>query len=164
VLLLGWLLAQADAVFASFFELRSDPLAWIGHVLLFALGAVAATGLARAASASPMAALPKVAWRLGGIETLIVLVALNLVFAAFTMAQVVAATGAGAAAIRSQGLTYAAYAHSGFFQLLWVAGLTLVLLLMLRMFVDLGNPFCRRAFLVAAELAIGGSGSRPPWC
>lgn len=154
VLLLGWLLAQADAVFASFVEVRLDPLDWIGHVLLFAAGAVVAGGLARAASAVPVAALPRTAWRLGGIETLIVLVALDLVFATFTVAQVVAATGAGAAAIRSQGLTYAEYAHSGFFQLLWVAGLTLVLLLALRTFVDLGSPFGRRAFLVAAELAI----------
>lgn len=154
VLLLGWLLAQADAVFASFFELRSDPLDWISHVLLFAVGAVVAAGLARAASAVPMAALPRAAWRLGGIETLVVLVALDLVFATFTVAQVMAATGAGAAAIRSQGLTYAEYAHSGFFQLLWVAGLTLVLLLALRTFVDLSSPFVRRAFLVAAELAI----------
>jgi Domain of unknown function (DUF4173) len=153
-LLLGWLLAQADAVFASFFDMRSDPLDWIGHAFLFALGAAAAAGLARAASAVPMGALPRAAWRLGGIETLVVLVALDLVFATFTVAQVVAATGAGAAAIRSQGLTYAEYARSGFFQLLWVAGLTLVLLLVLRTFVDLGNPVGRRAFLVAAELAI----------
>lgn len=154
VLLLGWLLAQADAVFASFFEVRADPLDWIGHAFLFALGAAAAAGLARAASAVPMGALPRAEWRLGGIETLVVLVALDLVFATFTVAQVVAAMGAGAAAIRSQGLTYAEYAHSGFFQLLWVAGLTLVLLLVLRTFVDVGSAAWRRAFLVAAELAI----------
>jgi hypothetical protein len=154
VLLLGWLLAQADAIFASFFALRFDPLDWIGHVLLFALGALIAVGLARAASAVPMGPLPQAAWRLGGIETLVVLVALDLVFATFTVAQVVAATGVGAAAIRSQGLTYAEYAHSGFFQLLWVAGLTLVLLLTLRAFVNVGEAVARRAYLVAAELAI----------
>jgi hypothetical protein len=154
VLLLGWLLAQADAVFASFFEVRSDPLDWIDHAFLFAVGALAAAGAARAASAAPMGALPRATWRLGGIETLIVLIALDLVFATFTVAQVMAATGAGAAAIRSQGLTYAQYAHSGFFQLLWVAGLTLVLLLVLRSFVNLGDAVARRAFLVAAELAI----------
>jgi Domain of unknown function (DUF4153) len=154
VLLLGWLLAQADAVFASFFTVRSDPRDWIGHAFLFALGAAVAAGLARAASAVPMRPVPRAEWRLGGIETLVVLIALDLVFATFTVAQVVAATGAGAAAIRSQGLTFAEYAHSGFFQLLWVAGLTLVLLLMLRTFVDLGNPVGRRAFLGAAELAI----------
>jgi two-component system, OmpR family, sensor histidine kinase BaeS len=153
VLLLGWLLAQADAVFASFFTLRSDPLDWIGHVLLFALGAATAVGLMRAASAVPMGPLPR-AWRFGGIETLVVLVALDLVFATFTVAQVVAATGGGAAAIRSQGLTYAEYAHSGFFQLLWVAGLTLVLLLTVRAFVNVGEAVARRAYLVAAELAI----------
>jgi two-component system sensor histidine kinase BaeS len=113
-----------------------------------------AVGLARAASAVPMGPLPRAAWRLGGIETLVVLIALDLVFATFTVAQVVAATGAGAAVIRSQNLTYAEYAHSGFFQLLWVAGLTLVLLLVLRSFVDLGDGVIRRAFLVAAELAI----------
>ena len=154
VLLLGWLLAQADAVFASFFHLRADPLDWIGHALAFALGAAAVAGLARAASGAQMGALPRARWRLGGIETVVVLVALDMVFATFTVAQVVAATGAGAAAIRSQGLTYAEYAHSGFFQLLWVAGLTLILLLALRSFVDDGNPVGRRAFLLSAELAI----------
>lgn len=154
VLLLGWLLAQADPVFASFFRVRSDPLGWIVHILLFALGTLAAAGLARAASAVPMAALPRAPWRLGGIETLVVLVALDLVFATFTVAQVMAATGAGAEAIRSQSLTYAEYARSGFFQLLWVAGLTLVLMLVLRTFVDLSGPAVRRAYLVAAELAI----------
>jgi hypothetical protein len=101
-----------------------------------------------------MGPLPRAAWRLGGIETLVVLVALDLVFALFTVAQVVAATGSGAAAIRSQGLTYAEYAHSGFFQLLWVAGLTLVLLLTLRAFVNVSEAVARRAYLVAAELAI----------
>lgn len=52
VLLLGWLLAQADAVFASFFEVRADPLDWIGHIVLFGLGVAAAAGLARAAPPS----------------------------------------------------------------------------------------------------------------
>ena len=154
VLLLGWLLTQADAVFASFFRFRSDPLDWSGHAILFALGALAAAGIVRAASAEPMEALPRVGWRLGGIESLVVLVALDLVFAAFTAAQVVAATGAGAAAIQAQGLSYAEYARSGFFQLLWAAGITLVLLLALRAFVDRSSPIGRRAFVVAAELAI----------
>ena len=153
-LLLGWLLTQADAVFASFFRFRSDPLDWSGHAVLFAVGALAAAGLVRAASAEPIGALPRVRWRLGGIESLVVLVALDLVFAAFTAAQVVAATGAGAAAIEAHGLTYAEYARSGFFQLLWAAGITLVLLLALRTFVDRSSPIGRRAFVVAAELAI----------
>lgn len=154
VLLLAWLLAQADAVFASFFRFRADPLDWIGHLVLFALGVLLAAGLTRAASAEPMGALLGLGWRLGVIETLIVLIALDLVFAGFTVAQVVAATGAGTAAIRAQGLTYAEYARSGYFQLLWVAGLTLLLLLVLRAFVDRGRPLGRRAFLVASELAI----------
>lgn len=154
VLLLGWLLTQADAVFASFFTLRTDPLDWVGHAILFAVGALAAAGLLRAASAEPMEALPRVQWRLGGIESLVVLVALDLMFAAFTVAQVLAATGAGAAAIQARGLTYAEYARSGFFQLLWAAGITLALLLALRTFVDRSRPIGRRAFVVAAELAI----------
>src|SRR5262249_38769752 len=154
VLLLGWLLIQADAVFAPFFSLRTDPLDWSGHAILFAVGALAAAGLVRAASAEPMEALPRVQWRLGGIESLVVLVALDLMFAAFTAAQVLAATRAGAAAIQARGLTYAEYARSGFFQLLWAAGITLALLLALRTFVDRSRPIGRRAFVVAAELAI----------
>jgi hypothetical protein len=154
VAVIGTLLAQADPVFASFFQVRGDPADIAGHAGWLLAGAWAMAGLCRAASAEPMASLPALTWRLGRIEGLVVLGALDVVFAAFTVAQVVAASGAGSAAIRARGLTYAEYAHSGFFQLLWVAGITLVLLLVLRAVVDQGERAGQLAFLLFAEVAI----------
>lgn len=106
------------------------------------------------ASAEPIEALPGVRWRLGGIESLVVLVALDVVFAAFTAAQAVAATEAGRRRSRPGAFTYAEYARSGFFKLLWAAGITLVLLLALRRSSTGAGPIGRRAFVIAAELAI----------
>jgi hypothetical protein len=154
VAVLGTLLAQADPVFASFFQVHIDAGDVAGHAAGLVVGAWVMAGLCMAASAEPMAPLPAMRWRLGRIEGLVVLGALDVVFAAFTVAQAVAATGAGAAAIRARGLTYAEYAHSGFFQLLWVAGITLVLLLVLRAVVDQGERAGRLAFLLFAEVAV----------
>jgi hypothetical protein len=154
VTVLGTLLARADPIFASFFEPRSNPGAVAGHLPGLIIGAWLLFGLCRAASTSTTVEVLNVGWRMGRIEALVVLGALDLVFGAFTVAQVVAATGGGRDAIRAHGLTYADYAHSGFFELLWVAGITLVLLLVLRSVVDQAAPMARRSFLIFAELAI----------
>jgi hypothetical protein len=55
-----------------------------------------------------------------------------VLFAGFAVAQVIALLGGGGHVLETAGLTYAEYARSGFFQLLWVAGLTVAGLLVLR--------------------------------
>lgn len=127
---LAGLLASADPVFASFFHLNID----VGQLLLdaffIAFGVGCAGGLLRLAASEPVARIDGPAWRLGATEVLVVLAVLDTVFLAFAAAQVLAATGAAADTLRNAGVTYADYARSGFFQLLWVSGITLVVLVL----------------------------------
>jgi hypothetical protein len=64
---------------------------------------------------------------LGPVEVLTVLGSLVLLFAAFVATQVVVAIGGAEHVLRTEGLTAAEHARSGFFQLLWVAGLAVSL-------------------------------------
>ncbi|HZN13705.1 MAG TPA: DUF4173 domain-containing protein [Acidimicrobiales bacterium] len=154
---LGALLASADAVFASIVRFH---VPWDGahvgmSVVLIALGTWTMLGFARVASAEAPEALPLPRWRLGRLEFTIVLVAVDALFALFTVAQLVALSGAGDRILRTAGLSYADYARSGFFQLLWVAGLTIAGLLALRAAVDHDDAPATRHFRWLALIAIG---------
>jgi hypothetical protein len=150
VAVLWALLASADVVFASFF----DPSTAIGHLVLLALGAWALLGLLRIAVARPVPTpvLP-LRW-LGGLETVVILAAVDALFAAFAVAQVVALGEGGRRVIETAGLTYAGYARSGFFQLLVVATLTAALLLALRAWTRGAQPRLARWLLVLSELVV----------
>src|SRR5207237_8333932 len=65
---------------------------------------------------------------LGIVETCVVLGALDALFAAFVAVQFRSAFGGAAFVERTTGLTYAAYARRGFFELVVVAALALPLL------------------------------------
>jgi hypothetical protein len=93
-------------------------------------------------------------WRLGATETLVVLAVLDAVFGAFAVAQVLAATGAAADTLRAANVTYADYARSGFFQLLWVSGITLALLYLFSRIGNVGERLASRAFMILALCAI----------
>lgn len=152
--LIATLLASADPVFASFFTLNLD----LGRLTLDAgfvlLGAVFAAGLLRLAAAEPVGRVDGPVWRLGSTEGLVVLAVLDAVFVAFALAQVVAAMGAADGALRSAGVTYADYARSGFFQLLWVSGITLVTLVIFSRITGFSGKRDKRAFAVLSEAAI----------
>jgi hypothetical protein len=75
-------------------------------------------------------------------------------FGTFAVAQLVALSGGGRRVIETAGLTYAEHARSGFFQLLWVAGITLCLLLAVRAATDLGSVQARRRFMVLSEVVV----------
>ncbi|MEA2827015.1 MAG: hypothetical protein QOG43_1454 [Actinomycetota bacterium] len=150
---LGVLLASADAVFAGFFT-GWDLLTPIQHGVLLVIGAWGMAGLLRLASASPAPSLGRVGYRLGRTEATIVLGSVVVLFAAFAVAQVVAASEGGRHVIETSGLTYAEYARTGFFQLLAVAAITLAVLLGLRAATDLSDPADRRRFTVLAEAAV----------
>jgi hypothetical protein len=92
--------------------------------------------------------------RLGATEALVVLLVLDAVFAAFAVAQLMAASGAGAGALRSAGITYSDYARSGFFQLLWVSGITLVVLVVFSRISRLTDHKSAFRFLILAETAV----------
>jgi len=150
---LGVLLASADAVFAGFFS-GWDLLTPVEHGVLLVIGIWGMAGLLRLASASPAPSLGTVGYRLGRTEATIVLGSVVVLFAAFAVAQVVAASDGGRHVIETAGLTYAEYARTGFFQLLAVASITLAVLLGLRAATDLSDAGNRRRFTVLALAAV----------
>ena len=152
--LIGVLLASADPVFASFFTLNFD----FGQLTLDAVfvlaGSLWAAGLLRLVASEPVERVDGPAWRLGTVESLVVLAVLDTVFAAFALAQVLAATGSAGETLRSAGVTYADYARSGFFQLLWVSCITLVVLVLFSRITGFSSRKNRLAFVILAEAAI----------
>lgn len=147
VVVLGALLASADPVFASFFDVAELT----GHLALFVFGAWLAAGLLRTAAAAAVPDVRVNARWLDPVAVLVVLGAIDLLFAAFAVAQLIALGEGGARVLETAGLTYAQYARSGFFQLLAVAALTVVTLLALRAWTrDPEGPARRR--LLAFQL------------
>lgn len=132
----GLLLAWADPIFRSWFNLN----AVLSHALLAAAGAWIVIGLARAASAKrPLSALLP-APSLGTVEAGLILGALCGLYLAFVAAQLVALSDGGHHVLVTEGLTYAQYARSGFFQLLACAAITLVVLLAVRVCANPDRP------------------------
>jgi uncharacterized protein DUF4153 len=152
--LLAGLLASADPVFASFFNLNLDVGQLLRDVLFVSVGSLCAAGLLRLIASQPVGRVDGPDWRLGSAEALVVLAVLDAVFAAFAIAQVLAATGVAADTLRSSGVTYADYARTGFFQLLWVSGITLVVLVLAIRITKLTARKGRLAFMLLAECAI----------
>ena len=148
------LLATADPIFASFVQINVDIGRLAVDAFFVACGFVVAAGLFRLAAAEPMARVDGPSWRLGAIEGLIVLAVLDAIFATFAVAQLLAAIGAESATLQAAGVTHADYARSGFFQLLWVAGITAIVIIVFSRITSLSDPRSRRSFAVLAELAI----------
>jgi hypothetical protein len=128
LVIVGLLLASADPIFRSWFDLP----AILQHALFIAIGAWLVAGLARAASAAQPVPAMRSSPMLGALEASVVLGGLCCLYAAFVGAQFVALSGAGHRILVTHGLTYAEYARDGFFNLLWCAAITLVVLLGVR--------------------------------
>ncbi|SEQ81324.1 DUF4173 domain-containing protein [Streptomyces radiopugnans] len=129
----GALFAGADAAFADLLaglvpevSVSDGP----AHALLFVLGAAAALGAARTAAAP---------WRWdrveggrgrprGRMEWALPLVVLNALFAVFIAIQLAVLFGGYDKVLSETGLTYSEYARQGFWQLLTVTLLTLVVI------------------------------------
>jgi len=142
------LLAQADVVFAEAVTpgLAVDRL--VGHAMVAVAAATLIMGLVTAAR-TPPASEPSEDWRpLGGVEALTVMVGLFVVYLLFAGAQLYSALGGADEILARQGITPADYARSGFFQLLWVAGLTAVLLGAMRLFLAERSAGVERALRV----------------
>ena len=148
------LLASADPVFASFFNLNLNPGQVVLDSFYLLAGGHAICGLLRLAAAQGVERISGPGRRLGLLEGLLVIGILDAVFAAFAVAQALAASGNGAQALHQAGLTYADYARSGFFQLLWVAGISLVLLVLFSRVIDHGRGRGALLFRALVEIAI----------
>ena len=154
VIVLGLLLASADAVFAGFFSWWGSPETVVTHAVLLGVGAWGMAGLLRLVSAEPAPAASPPPFRLGHVEATVLVGSLVALFTAFAVAQLIAAAGGAGHVLETAGLTYAEYARQGFFQLLAVAAITLVALVGLRAVTDLTDPVHRRRFTVLGEVAI----------
>jgi hypothetical protein len=151
---LAALLASADPVFASFLNLNLDFGQLLTDAFLVLAGTLAMAGLLRVTAAESIEKVEGPRWRLGPVEGLVVLAVLDSIFAAFAIAQAMAASGMAGETLRAAGVTYSDYARSGFFQLLWVAGITLVLVVLFSRITALNLEWSRRAFIWLAEIAI----------
>ncbi|MCX5295400.1 DUF4173 domain-containing protein [Streptomyces sp. NBC_00193] len=131
--LFGALFASADAAFADLLSGLTPDVSGMGgpvRFLLFAVGLLVAIAVARAAAAPsrwdrievrPGKARSRVEWALP-------LIVLNLLFAAFNAVQLTVLFGGYRKVLEATGLTYAAYARQGFWQLLWATLLTLAVI------------------------------------
>ncbi len=137
VLVLGLLLASADVVFESFFtgyDLRLGTL--LGHLILMAVGAGAMTVLLRVASRRAEPRITGPGWSLGVVEVSILLGSITALFAVFAYAQLVTVMGGADEALSRAGLDPKQFARQGFFQLLWVAAITLAVVMIVRVLAD----------------------------
>jgi hypothetical protein len=158
VAILALLLASADAVFASLLDLDVSVWAIPTHLVVVALGMWVAAGFLVHASRHRTVPATGPPFTLGTVEGVVLLGGLIVVYALFAAAQLLVALQGDDYVVETTGLTYAEYARSGFFQLLWAAGLTLVVLLGLRATVVAPSPKGRRLVgalsLVAVLLTI----------
>jgi hypothetical protein len=128
------LFSSADAGFSRFVPnlhtfFNSDTP---GHIALVAVFTVMSGGLlAGALKTRSLAATPVPLGKLGAEETGIVLGLLSVLFVSFVLFQLSYLFGGQANIEATTGLTVANYARRGFFELLWVAALTLALLLII---------------------------------
>ncbi len=127
-----WLLASADPLFASILRFNVNPAAVTVHVLLLGFGALVAGTLARTANREAEAGAGTTGrHRLGRTEVVLVLGAVASLLAVFVATQVAASFGVGRHSLALRGISYASYARSGYFQLLWVVAITSVVVTVL---------------------------------
>jgi len=151
---LGALLASADAVFATLFSVDVNAGDATAHVALIVFGACTLATLVAASLVPGPDTVVRLPLRLGAVEGLVILIAVDALFGAFAVAQIVALLGGGRHVLETAGLTYAEYARSGFFQLLAVASITLVVLTSVRAVVTVDGRW-RHGFSAAAMAAVG---------
>ena len=140
LLVFGALLRSADPIFASFVRLPSVDLdVVISHVFLIALFTAVTAGWARGAFLSryvPTVAPPISPIRLGVADVTAALGTLLVLFALFVVAQLGWLFGGEQFLRERTGLTAAAYARQGFFQLTVVVALVVPVLVATRAALD----------------------------
>jgi len=151
---IGFLLASADPIFASFFKLDLDPASLLEHLFWLALGGWVMGGLLRTSLNAAGEQPPRPLWRINPLEAVVVLLVVDAIFLAFGAAQLVTALGGGVEALHAANMTYAEYARSGFFQLLAAAAITLPLLRIVTTLSKAPTRRLRLAITVLVELAV----------
>lgn len=126
LLVFGSLFASADAVFSEYATRVWTTAAWLDSLplrgfvfVVFAVLLAAAVLVALRPTAEPKPA--QFDFRVGRAVWLIPLAALNLLFATFVGLQISVLFGGQRRVLETAGMTYAEYARSGFFQLVWIS-------------------------------------------
>ncbi|MEO8880847.1 MAG: DUF4173 domain-containing protein [Gemmatimonadaceae bacterium] len=158
LLLFGALLRDADPIFASLVTLPSFALDVIArHVVVTGFYTWIVAGWARGALLVDVGrrraptALP---FRLSALDITTALGTLNVLFAAFVVAQLGWFFGGEAFLHERTGLTASAYARQGFFQMLWVALLVIPLLLTTRAALEPSRDLERRHTALSIPLIV----------
>ncbi|MGH7690557.1 MAG: DUF4153 domain-containing protein, partial [Gemmatimonadaceae bacterium] len=145
------LLADADPIFGSFFtlpDIQVDVL--LSHVFIAGFFAWVVAGWLRRSRLAPSgpARTPTttLSFTLGTTDVTVALGALNVLFAAFVVVQIGWLFGGEALVRQTTGLSYAQYARHGFFELTWVAGLLLPLLLGAQALIPASEARTRRIY------------------
>ena len=134
VAVLGALLASGDALTGE--ALGSAGIeTWIGHGAMIGLGAWLVLALIYRAAGHDPEPLGVSGPKLGPVEAIVVLGGIVALYSVFAALQIAGALGA-ASDLLDDPLATANWAREGFFQLLWAAGLTLAVLLVLDRTVD----------------------------
>jgi uncharacterized protein DUF4153 len=147
LLVFGSLLGSADPIFASFVSLPNiDPAVLVRHAVVIGLVAWVVGGWARGALVDKPDASYRIGaspWQLDRLEITTAFVTLIALFSAFIVAQLGWLFG-GEAFLRARtGLTAAAYARQGFFQMVWVVVLVIPILVGTRAALRSGRTLAR---------------------
>lgn len=154
VALFAALLSSADGIFAQLVSLEWLPQDLLSSAaarslvvlgVAFPLAGAYAHALRRPARGESAPTVPAQATLLGPAEGLSALGALVALFTLFAWVQLKVLLFKDAAMLPAE-LTWADYAHEGYFQLLFTAGLVLALLMLLPRLVRLPSPLHARAF------------------
>jgi len=161
VLVFGALLVSADAAFENLVTrvFSFDVENVVSHIFLACVLSWIAAGLLRASFFEPpqrTVPLTRPSFvALGFVEIAIILVALDLLFAVFVALQITYLFGGEAYAKSTVGLTFAQYYRRGFFELVAVAALVLLLQLSLHWLLRKEDPRHERWFRIIACIQIG---------
>ncbi|MGE5100711.1 MAG: DUF4153 domain-containing protein [Deltaproteobacteria bacterium] len=148
LLVFGALLRGADPIFASLVTLPSvDVDVIMSHVLLIGFFTWVVGGWSRAAviaRTDSHASALDLPFRFGMLDITAALGTLNVLFAAFVLAQLGWFFGGERFLQERTGLTAATYARQGFFQLVWVVTLVVPVLVATRATLEPGRALARR--------------------
>jgi hypothetical protein len=156
LLVFGSLLRGADPIFASFVALPSiDPGIVISHVVLTGFFAWITAGWARASLVpATETATEAVPFRFASRDAMTALGTLDVLFAAFVLAQLGWLFGGDAYLRARTGLTAAEYARRGFFEMVWVVALAVPILVATRSRLTDGIDARRRHTAFALPLVV----------
>jgi len=136
IAILAGLLASADPVFANLVHVDANDA--LVHVALVASGTLMAGWLVLRGLIGPREQVKSLRTPLAATDVILVLGAVATLFTVFVTVQVATAAGVGVSTLRSRGITYSDYARSGYFQLMGVIAVVVLLL-----------PWCQAAVTTA---------------